>query len=61
MVPDEKARTVDYTLDLGKADTAYIYTPTAGSNDMMVTKKKTTNGKIVVTVTETPIFVTGGN
>lgn len=58
-VPDEKGRTELYTLDLGNADSAYIYTPTAGAMNMQITKLKTVNGKIIVTATETPIFVKG--
>jgi hypothetical protein len=59
VVPDEKGRTADYTLDLGTADSAFIYTPVAGSDDMNLKKVKTSNGKVTITVTETPVFVTG--
>lgn len=58
-VPDEKGRTELYTLDLGNADSAYLYSPTAGSPNMQLTKLKTTNGKIIVTATETPLFIKG--
>lgn len=58
-IPDEKGRTGAYTLDLGNADSAYIYTPTAGVESMQVSKQKTNNGKLVITATETPVFVKG--
>ena len=35
-IPDEKGRTGLYTLDLGNADSAYIYTPMAGAQSMPV-------------------------
>ena len=59
VVPDEKGRTATYTLDLGNAATAYIYTPTPGSDNMSLVQKKTTNGKVEILATETPVFVTG--
>jgi endoglucanase len=55
-VPDEKGRTASYTLNVGNAPVAYIHTP--GSNTMNVTTLRATNGKVNVTVTETPVFVT---
>jgi hypothetical protein len=58
-IPDEKGRTGAFTLDLGNADSAYIYTPTAGVESMQVSKQKTNNGKLVITATETPVFVKG--
>ena len=57
-VPDAKNRTTAYQLDLGKADTAYIYKPKAGKQPEL-TKTKTTNGKVQIVVSETPVFVTG--
>ena len=57
LVPDSKGRTVNYQLDLGKADTAYIYQPQPGKQ-MQLAKLKTENGKIHINVTETPVFVT---
>ena len=58
VVPDQKDKTARYKLDLGSADTAFIYMPRPGSDHMGLTKKKTTQGKIDITVTETPLFVT---
>ncbi|PJE47247.1 MAG: hypothetical protein CUR34_06890 [Sediminibacterium sp.] len=58
-IPDEKGRTGLYTLDLGNADSAYIYTPMAGAQSMQLNKQKTNNGKVIITATETPVFVKG--
>jgi len=57
VLPTQKGRDVTYSLDLGNADTAYIYQPQPGSSNMSIIKKKTLNGKIAITVTETPEFV----
>jgi hypothetical protein len=48
-----------YTLDLGNADSAYLYSPIAGMDNMQLSRIKTSNGKIIVTATETPLFVKG--
>ncbi len=58
VVPDSKGRTATYHLDLGKADTAYIYQPMPGK-EMRLTTAKVINGKVQIVVTETPVFVTG--
>ena len=58
VIPDDENRTETYTLDLGKSTYAYIYKPKAGSGNMELVKKKTSNGKIDIEVTETPVFVT---
>ncbi|WP_210486484.1 T9SS type A sorting domain-containing protein [Rufibacter aurantiacus] len=55
-VPDDEDRRVNYTLSLG-TDSASIYTPTIGSSTFAVKKVKTNQGKLAITVTETPIFV----
>ncbi|WP_207432762.1 T9SS type A sorting domain-containing protein [Sabulibacter ruber] len=55
-VPDDKDRRVDYTLNVG-TDSAYVYTLRIGTEEMGVAKMKTTNGRIALTVTETPTFV----
>ena len=58
-VPDQKGRTANYTLDLGNnTGTAYVYIPKAGTDNMEAVKRPTTNGKVEITVTETPVFVT---
>ncbi|RRB01246.1 carbohydrate-binding protein [Larkinella rosea] len=61
VVPDEVGRTAAYTLDLGTATQAKIYTPKAGSNAMDMQLVNTTQGKIAITVTETPVFVTASD
>lgn len=58
-IPDETGRTGTYTLNLGTADSAYIYTPGIGSDTLVLTQQKTNVGKISLTLTETPVFVTG--
>jgi endoglucanase len=60
VVPDEKNRTATYTLDLGSATTATIYQPTAGQANMTATPVSAPNGKLTITVTETPQFVAAG-
>jgi endoglucanase len=60
VVPDEKNRTATYTLDLGSATTATIYQPTAGQASMTATPVSAPNGKLTLTVTETPQFVAAG-
>ncbi|WP_332367893.1 T9SS type A sorting domain-containing protein [Spirosoma telluris] len=60
VVPDEIGRTATYRLDLGTATQAQIYTPKVGSNDMELQMVSTNQGKVQLTVTETPIFVVAG-
>ncbi|GAA4449571.1 hypothetical protein GCM10023189_09010 [Nibrella saemangeumensis] len=57
VIPDEKGRTGEYTLDLGSATSAKIYKPKAGSDIMEEQQVPTSSGKLKVTVTETPAFV----
>lgn len=57
VVPGETGRTVSYTLDLKGAASALVYTPRAGGDAMQVTTVTATNGKVTLTVTETPSFV----
>ena len=57
VVPDEKGRTSQYTLDLGTVTSAKIYTPKIGSDTMGVQLVTTANGKLNVTATETPVFI----
>ena len=56
VVPDSKGRTANYQLDLGKSDTAYIYQPMPGK-EMKLTNAKVINGKVQISVSETPVFV----
>jgi endoglucanase len=57
VVPDEKGRTADYQLDLPGVDSAKVYTLTIGTDSMAMQYMKTVDGKLKITVTETPIFV----
>jgi len=58
MMPDEKGSSASYSLDLGNVETACIYKLKTGSEQMDMTKQKTVAGKLQITVTETPVFVT---
>lgn len=55
-VPDETGRTATYSLSLG-VDSAIVYVPTVGSDSMTQQKLATVNGALLLTVTETPVFV----
>jgi endoglucanase len=57
LVPDEKGRKVDYTLDLGTAGSASIYYPKTGKSFMDVEERSTQEGKLKMQITETPSFV----
>ncbi len=56
-VPDATGRTAEYKLDAGNATNGTIYQPVAGSRAMKATIVKTVNGKLTITVTETPQFL----
>ena len=57
VVPDEKGRTADYQLDLPGVDSAKVYLPKIGADSMSMQYVKTVDGKLKITVTETPTFV----
>ncbi|QQL48677.1 hypothetical protein [Mucilaginibacter ginkgonis] len=57
MIPDQMGRTGTYTLDLGNASQAAVYTLKDGAADAVKTVMNTTGGKLTLTVTETPVFV----
>lgn len=59
MVPDMVSRTADYTLEVGAAE-ALVYTFVDGAEKFAVKTVKTNNGKLTLTVTETPMYVTPG-
>jgi len=62
MIPDQKGRTANYTLNLGLlAAKANIYTLKAGANAAVKTQVSTTLGKVTVKVSETPVFVEAAN
>jgi hypothetical protein len=58
-IPDETGRTASYTLDLGSATKANIYNLKMGADVMDQKQVNTVNGKLKVTVTETPVFIEG--
>jgi len=58
VAPTQEGKTSVYKLNLGKADTAFIWQPKAGSAHMELIKKPTANGVMEITATETPVFVT---
>ncbi|QHV95041.1 carbohydrate-binding protein [Spirosoma endbachense] len=60
VVPDEVGRTASYTLDLGSAAQAQVYRPKVGSENMDMEVVNTNQGKLQLTVTETPMFVVAG-
>jgi len=57
-VPDMVGRTKAYTLDLGSATEAYIYRFADGAEEFVKQKVAIVGGKLALTVTETPMFVT---
>ncbi len=59
-MPDEKARTAQYSLNLGNAVYARIYTPKMNSDTMDMQIVSTVNGQLNITATETPVFVLPG-
>jgi len=56
-VPDEKGRIANYTLDLGNAVAAKIYTLIPGADEMSVKTVPLVKGKLNIKLTETPVFV----
>lgn len=56
-IPDQKGRTAKYELNLGDAKQAIIHTLQIGKEEMLAKTVNTVNGKLVIEVTETPIFV----
>ncbi|WP_316831952.1 hypothetical protein [Pedobacter aquatilis] len=56
-VPDQKNRKVSYWLNLGTAKQAVIHSLQVGKDKMLHKTVNTKNGKLQITVTETPVFV----
>jgi len=56
-IPDQVGRTKLYELDLGASKAATAYTLAPGGSEMIAEKLVTVNGKLKITVTETPIFI----
>ncbi len=58
VVPDERGRTATYDLSVGSGMAVKLYTPKIGSDEMSVTTLLPgSNGKVRVSVSETPVFV----
>lgn len=57
VVPDENGRTATYALALPAADSAVLYTPAAGADEMARETVPVVSGGVQLTVTETPLFV----
>ena len=60
-IPDETNRKANYTLDLGTAKKASIHNLKIGGDVMDSKQMNTTNGKLTIEVSETPVFVEGIN
>ncbi|MDN3588862.1 hypothetical protein QWY86_19445 [Pedobacter aquatilis] len=56
-IPDQQGRTASYQLNLGNSKQAIIHSLQIGKNEMLSKKVNIKNGKLIVNVTETPIFV----
>ncbi|MBO0356796.1 hypothetical protein J0X19_02465 [Hymenobacter sp. BT186] len=57
VMPTEDGKTGSYTLNLGKAGTAQVYTPKIGADAMTARVATGASGALKLPVTETPIFV----
>ncbi len=60
-VPDEIGRTANYALNLTGTDSAKVYRPVVGSDNMSLQMLPVENNQVTITVTETPMFVTASN
>lgn len=56
-VPDQKGREEKYIMDLPGIKGVKIHTPRKGYDSMLSAEKTVVNGKLEVTVTETPTFI----
>ncbi|WP_421943164.1 hypothetical protein [Pedobacter sp.] len=56
-IPDQTGRTANYQLNLGNSKQAIIHSLQVGKSEMLHQTVSTKNGKLIVKVTETPIFV----
>ncbi len=57
VIPDEKDRKQDYTLEVGRKKTVNIYELKPGREQAVSRVKNVKDGKVVIKLTETPIFV----
>jgi hypothetical protein len=60
-IPDEIGQKSEYTLELKGKASVDVYSPQLGSNQMKLTRNKVISGRVVIPISETPIFVTAGN
>jgi endoglucanase len=58
VMPTQANKTSTFKLDVGSADSVFVYKPKAGSGNMDMAGKKPNGGKIDIAVSETPVFVT---
>lgn len=56
-VPNENGTQLPFTLTLLNTDSAIIYTPTVGANNMHATTIPVINNQVTLMATETPIFI----
>lgn len=56
-VPDQKGRTATYELNLGDAKQAIIHSLQVGKDATLDKTVNTINGKLIISVSETPVFV----
>ncbi len=57
VIPDQKGKTASYQLNLGAVKTALLHTLAPGKDAMETRSLSTSQGKVVVPVSETPVFV----
>ncbi|MGK6353287.1 hypothetical protein [Parapedobacter sp. DT-150] len=57
LVPDEKGREIDYELKIPNVDMARIHYLQAGKEKTVSTDSAISDGKLMIRVTETPVFV----
>src|SRR5690606_13236056 len=57
LIPDERGREVDYELKIPNANKARIHYLQVGSEKTVSTESDILEGKLMIRVTETPVFV----
>ncbi|TWR31346.1 hypothetical protein FPZ43_02395 [Mucilaginibacter pallidiroseus] len=57
VVPDQQSKVTDYKLDMTGHKTSLVHIPQAGSNMMNTSKVSPVDGKLLLKVSETPVFV----
>lgn len=61
VMPEQKGRSVKYTLDIGATKSVNIYKPVPGKDALVKQIQGASGGKLEMTVSETPIFVEMGD